>query len=138
MKLAKPWGAITRKDLASLEVLSTYKNTISDLAGLEYATNLSMLSLKKWVLTRERVSWNPLCLVLGNYQNSYSNQITDVTPLANLTKLTVLILEGNKFTNITPLTGLTNLTELLHMGNQIIYFQKRLPKRALPNCEITF
>ena len=40
--------------------------------------------------------------------------------------------------HVTPLSGLTNLTELGLWENQITDDQKRLLRRALPNCEINF
>ena len=49
----------------------------------------------------------------------YGNQIRDLTPLADLTQLTLLSLYDNEITDLTPLAGLTNLTELQLYGNQI-------------------
>ncbi len=49
----------------------------------------------------------------------YGNQIRDLTPLADLTQLTLLSLYGNEITDLTPLAGLTNLTELQLYENQI-------------------
>jgi hypothetical protein len=45
--------------------------------------------------------------------------ITDLSPLAELTQLTALNLNGNQITDITPLSGLPNLTRLSLSGNQI-------------------
>jgi internalin A len=47
------------------------------------------------------------------------NQITDVTPLGNLTQLMALFLEGNQIVDITPLSNLQNLSRLTLMDNPI-------------------
>ncbi|MDE0400074.1 MAG: leucine-rich repeat domain-containing protein, partial [Candidatus Poribacteria bacterium] len=61
--------------------------TITDLTGLEFATNLTELE-------------------------AYWNEISDVSPLADLTKLTRLILTGNNISDVSPLVGLENLRVL--------------------------
>ena len=47
------------------------------------------------------------------------NQISDISPLANLTNLTALLLEHNQISDISPLADLTSLTELYLAYNQI-------------------
>ena len=47
------------------------------------------------------------------------NQISDLTPLAGLTKLETLQLISNQITDLTPLAGLTNLTTLAIDNNDI-------------------
>jgi Leucine-rich repeat (LRR) protein len=47
------------------------------------------------------------------------NQISDITPLAGLTNLTVLDLAGNQISDLTPLAKLINLTILDLDDNQI-------------------
>ena len=47
------------------------------------------------------------------------NQIDDITPLANVTTLTILALDDNRITDITALSALTNLTSLFLGGNRI-------------------
>ena len=79
-----PTERITRRTLAKLTQLHAYG---SDLTGLEYATNLTSLT----------IGWA---------------RIRDIAPLANLTKLTKLELSGNQIRDITPLANLTNLTSL--------------------------
>lgn len=54
-----------------------------------------------------------------NYLSIYRNQISDVKPLASLTKLKMLYLNNNKITDVNPLTSLTNLRLLLLNANQI-------------------
>lgn len=49
-----------------------------------------------------------------------NNQITDITPLKNLTNLTTLGLSANQIIDITPLKNQTNLSDLYLFENQII------------------
>ena len=49
----------------------------------------------------------------------HSNQIRDLSHLADSTQLTLLSLYDNEITDLTPLAGLTELTELQLYGNQI-------------------
>ena len=78
---------------------------ISDLTGLQRATNLTSLNLgAKWV---EGQGW------------INSNSVSDLSPLAELTHLTELLLHYNNITDISPVVGLTNLTFLWLEGNNI-------------------
>ena len=81
-------AAVTEAEMKTLTSLSP--TSISDLTGLEKATNLTTLSL-----------W-------GNF--------TNISALSGLTKLTTLILVGGSFTDISALSGLTNLTKLSLWG----------------------
>ncbi len=67
---------------------------IQNLAGLEWAVNLTSLDL-------------------GN------NRVSDLTPLSGLTKLTALELGRNQISDVTSLSGLTHLTSLKLWNNQI-------------------
>ena len=69
VELGKANGPLTKADLAMLETLNANDREIESLSGLEYAVNLSSLSL-------------------------YNNQISDVSPLASLTKLENLSLHN--------------------------------------------
>jgi internalin A len=90
----KPEGPIYPEDLQELNVLAAMDMGISDLSGLEYCTNLSIL-------------------YIGN------NEITDVSPLSELCNLGGLYLMGNQVSDFTPLLSLTNLSELDLSFNQI-------------------
>ena len=90
--LGKARGApITVAEMAEMATLTTFwEDTnagISDLTGLEFATNLTKLDL-------------------------WGNNITDISPLAGLTNLERLDLYVNNITDISPLAGLTNLEGL--------------------------
>jgi len=63
------------------------------------------------------------------------NNISDVTPLAELTNLKILWLYDNNISDIAPLAGLTNLTGLA-LDNNIAASQKAMLVEALPNTHI--
>ncbi len=85
---------ITREDMSNLTRVSAGSANISDLTGLEFATNLLSLYL-------------------------YNNTISDVSALSGLTNLTSLTLRKNSITDISPLSGLTNLSLLRLEENSI-------------------
>ena len=89
-----PDAPITQTALQGLTRLGANWREITNLTGLEYATNLERLYLS-------------------------NNQISDLTPLATLTKLTNLGLGWNQVRDLTPLTNLTNLRDLYLPNNQI-------------------
>ena len=94
--LGKASGAtITVAEMKTLTELEAHDSGISDLTGLEFATNLSYLNLSSWEL-----------------DDLPDNNISDISSLAGLTSLETLWLGGNNITDISALSGLTNLTEL--------------------------
>ena len=94
-------AAISEAQLATLIVLDVSaspdvapQEKISDLTGLEHATQLTEINLQ-------------------------FNQIKDISPLAGLTQLTRLVLNDNQITDINPLGRLRQLTTLVLDDNQI-------------------
>jgi Leucine-rich repeat (LRR) protein len=85
--LGKPGGPVRVFDLEGLNTLNVSDRNISDVTGLEYCINLTLLYLQ-------------------------NNQLSDISPLSSLTSLARLDLEGNQISNITPLSDLTGLTRL--------------------------
>ena len=107
-QLGKASGAtITVADMANLTRLEAKNANISDLAGLEHATNLTELYLgAEWVAVER------------NWINS--NSVSNLSPLAGLTNLMWLSLEANSISDISPLAGLTNLTVVVNfLANSI-------------------
>ena len=93
--LGKAQGAIiTAADMATLDALYATSENITNLTGLEHATNLTELGL-------------------------VDNNITDISPLAGLTKLRLLWLDNNSISDIFAIAGLTNLSELRLLNNAI-------------------
>ena len=105
-ELGKAAGApITVNEMAILTELEAPNTNIRDLTGLEFATNLRELNLGQ-----ENVS--------GTEVNS--NAVSDLSPLARLTKLITLNLSDNSISDLSPLTGLTQLTTSLDLNDNLI------------------
>ena len=99
-------ATITVADMLTLTELNTPNANISDLTGLEYATNLTFLHLGAEYVEAEGRAIN-------------SNSVSDISAVVGLTNLTGLDLEGNNITDISPVAGLTNLTGLSLGDNSI-------------------
>ena len=131
---------ITQQEMLKLERLDAGGNRgITDLTGLEYATNLKSLGLYHNPITDigpfthltqlegfnlwgcRIVDLSPLrnlknltSIILGN------NQISELSPLSELTNLSFLELESNQISDVNPLAGLINLTVLEVDSNRIV------------------
>jgi len=103
-------------DMLGLTSLSASAAGITDLSGLEYATNLQQLEL-----SHNTVSGLAPLSGLVNLQTLrlVNNQISDVVPLAGLSNLRELDLLGNQISDISLLYGLSNLETLILERNQI-------------------
>ena len=101
-----PGATITQAEMATLTELNAPNADITDLTGLETATNLTRLDLGDAYVASE-----------GRFINS--NSISNLSPLSGLTRLTRLDLEGNQIGDISPLANLTNLV-ILELGNNAI------------------
>ncbi len=82
--LDKPVGVLAANDLVSMEKLEVSFLGITDITGLEHATNLTSLN----------ISHNP---------------ISDITPLAGLTKLKRLLIYKIRISDLKPLADLTQV-----------------------------
>ena len=115
--LSKALGApITAADMATLTVFEASYAKITDLTGLEHATNLTELYL--WGNSISDLS------ALSGLTNLTvldldTNSISDLSALGGLTNLTALFLDGNFISDLSALSGLTNLTRLWLLGNSI-------------------
>jgi internalin A len=119
----------TAADMVFLKELSAPGRGISDLTGLEYATNLARLNLGEffyyWVWppelrTNQIEDISPLFgLTLLKSLDLSNNQITDISVLSGLTAIETLALYNNQITDISALSGLSNLTSLDLEHNQI-------------------
>ena len=108
--------AITRAEMATLTHLEVQDANISDLTGLQFATNLTYL----WLTGNPITDLSALCdltkltgLVL------FGNAITDISTLANLQNVGHLNLGGNNISDISALANLTNLSWLAIGDNAI-------------------
>ena len=97
-------ATITAGDMTTLMSLDGRNSNISSLAGLEHAVNLTSLSLGS--------------VQVGNVWVN-SNSVSDLTPLAGLTKMRWIVLTRNAVSDLSPLAGLVNLRELYLGGNAV-------------------
>ena len=157
--LGKPTGAfLTGKDLVLLENLEISEGEITNLSGLEYATQLTKLklggnkvtsvfplakltNLTNLDLSSNRISGVSKLAKLKNLTNLNlsGNQIADVAPLAKLTNLTSLDLSQNRIVDAAPLAKLTKPTSLILVGSgNGVDSRRTMLEKALPNCIIQF
>ena len=115
--LDKPSGdPITVDEMATLTRLDAAERGISDLTGLEFATNLTFLNLR----SNNIQDISPVSgLINLTYLSLSDTGISDITPLSGLTHLTRLELHSNAISNISPLEELTSLTTLMLQHNAI-------------------
>ncbi len=104
-------AALTKSEMQSLTKLNI--EDIRTLTGLEHATNLSELFLVGKHLTIEEIDKPPV-LYDGPLPSLHNPifPLVDVTPLANLKKLTKLGLKDIRIVDAAPLSNLKKLTEL--------------------------
>ena len=129
---------LTQLEMKRLTGLEAYNRQITDLSGLEHATNLTWANLggneihnvnvlSGLVNLRVLYIWGtpltditPLAkLTQMEVLHLARNQIADITPLANLVLLETLNLQNNRIVDISPLSNLTRMKELVLSNNQI-------------------
>jgi hypothetical protein len=107
----------TPEDMLGLTSLLADRKEITNLSGLEYATNLEEL----WIRWNRISDLSPLSgLTNLRYLDAHANLlITNISPLAGLTNLEMLIIRDNRISDISALSGLTNLAHLYLEWNDI-------------------
>ena len=104
--LGIPSASIRVADLETLSAFDATRAGISNLAGLEHATNLRTLILESNMIA----DLSPLAAIRGLVAlNLRDNAVSDLTPIAALTALETLDLGINTVDDIRPLAGLTAL-----------------------------
>jgi Leucine-rich repeat (LRR) protein len=153
--LGKPQGVITASDLASLKKLEASFLGITDISGLEHATNLTHLNLshnpisditplagltnlKRLLLYKIRISnLKPLAdLTNVEFVTFWETNVSDLSPLKSWKKLKSIELRLTKVTDYTPLHDLTHLNNLSTNRRLISDEQEAQLKQALPNCKL--
>lgn len=109
-------GTITKLDMEKLTYLNANSQEISDLTGLEYATNLNTLILINNLITDISVLEH---LTNLKFLELNSNKIKSLTPLKSLTQLNFLSLSDTMTIDISELGDLENLY-YLYLGNNYI------------------
>ena len=126
--LGKARGApITRAEMATLTRLDAPNKGIRSLTGLEHATNLQTLELgsvrvnNEWVNSNDISNLSPLSNLTNlTWLDLTSNSISSISALSRLNNLKTLRLSGNNISDISILAGLTELTGQLGLGNNNI------------------
>ena len=113
-------------ELVKLTHLTARNANISNLTGLEHATNLKSLWLdgeqvgNRFVNSNSVSDLSPLAgLIHLEELDLWVNSVSDISTLANLTNLTHLGLVGNNISDVSALAGLTNLESLFLDDNPI-------------------
>ena len=122
-----PGTPIAPAEMVTLTRLEARNANISDLTGLEGATNLKSLRLEgeevaagTWNNSNSVSDLSPLAgLTRLEELDLWKNSVSDISPVANLTHLIHLGLGGNSISDISALAGLTNIKSLFLDGNNI-------------------
>ena len=132
-RLGKASGAvITADDMARLERIEADERGISDLRGLEAATNLEQIEFRHNAIS----DLSPLRnLTRLNNIKLRGNKITDVSPLAELINVDWLGLEDNEITDLSPLKPLRKLNGIGIEGNPILDISPLSSLRSLEGIE---
>ena len=131
-------AAITREDMRLLRFFYPTRADISDLTGLEYATNLEDLDLSNnFVSDLSPVGGLTKLRLIGLRNNRVSdlspleyatnledldlsdNFVSDLSPVGGLTKLRWIRLSNNRVSDLSPVVGLTSLFDLNLQDNFI-------------------
>ena len=108
--------AITDRAMRKLRSLNVDGRGITNIAGLEYATQLEMLSIgKNQIDNYRRLSQLPKLTKLYLWDNNIKN----LNVLPPLPRLELLDLNWNQISDVSPLTEFTNLKELWLQGNRL-------------------
>ena len=129
---------LTQQAMQSLTSLRAENSNITNIKGLEYATQLETLNLSaneisnialledltrltELTLNSNRIQViTPLEALINLRRLDLSfNRISDIAALTELTRITNLDLPDNQISDITALTALTRITRLDLSGNQI-------------------
>ena len=107
---------LTQQKIQKLTGLNVFDKGMTDLSGLQHATNLTKLELAANSIS----DISPLASLTALRELDLSiNNISDISLLASLTALTKLDLASNNISDISPLVSLTALTYLDLSGNSI-------------------
>jgi len=106
----------TPTDMLGLTSLSAVQHAITELEGLEFASNLQTLDLA----VNEISTVSPLA-GLSNLQTLIlnNNDVSDLSPLSGLSNLRHLDIHDNQIADLSPVSGLSRLEEMVLHNNQI-------------------
>ena len=125
-----PGDPIYQSELCGLTTVTASSMAISNLEGLQYCINLTLLSLNYNAIVD--ISQLQYLVNLETLEIT-NNLITDLSPLAGLTNLWHLDFTDNQVADITPLQGIIGLHELYFENNQVVDLA---PLQALWNLDV--
>ncbi|HEX5221480.1 MAG TPA: immunoglobulin domain-containing protein [Verrucomicrobiae bacterium] len=105
-------GVLTLADLQSLARLSIRNRGVTNLFGLQFATNLTILDASENQIS-DLTPLQTLIQLSSLELDDNRGEIATLSPLAGLTNLTCLVLGQVYVNSYAPLSGLTNLTSLV-------------------------
>lgn len=127
---------LTKDQMQRIVSLYLKDKGISDITGLEFATNITELDISQNPITDLRPLSNLTQLTGLHFWHFPGNSTNlDLRPLASLINLEVTTFEGNGISDITPLAGLKKLRELYLTNNRI---EEVHSLAGLINLEILF
>ena len=115
--------------LTNLVRLRIAENPVSDISALSELTELRVLRMHRH---GDFIGGQVPRTHMGATGILFTNAITDISPLANLTKLVDLNIHTQDISDLSPLSGLTSLVELRLAGNS---FTDLSPLRGLNTLE---
>ncbi|MFB1051878.1 leucine-rich repeat domain-containing protein [Paraliobacillus sp. JSM ZJ581] len=123
--------ALFEEDLEKIEELRKIGVNIKNLTGLEYAKNMTSLTIEEGSIS----DISPL-QGLSNLEELYlsDNQITDIKPLKGLNNLKILDLNRNKIKYIDSLTELKNITSI-NISRNPLDFNRSTTQATLDQLE---
>ena len=111
-----PSAAITAAEMATLRNFEAHNADISDLTGLEFATNLEDIRCNNNLISDLSALEGLIKLRVVEFRE---NVISDLSPLANLINLEWVIVNHNLVSDLSPLANLINLHGLEISDNVI-------------------
>ena len=106
----------TPTDMLGLTYLGVYSGNITDLTGLESATNLTAIYMPQGEISDISALSG---LINLEFLFMHGHRISDISPLSGLAKLFVLTLMNNQISDISALSELSNLIFLDLRGNPL-------------------
>ncbi len=135
--IRKPRGDIYPSELENLKSFSPSSCFIKSFEGIQYASNLESFVFNGGCNMNKVSNISPLATLtkLTNLELR-SHDIVDISPLQDLTNLTNLELSFNKISDISPLKKLTNLENLNLNRNDITGVSLLQNLTKLTNLEV--
>ncbi|MBR5272986.1 MAG: PHB depolymerase family esterase [Clostridia bacterium] len=109
-------GELSESEMAMIYGIDLSGLGITNISGLEYATNLKFVDLSNNALTS--IDALASCAEL-QYVDVSDNKLTSIVALANATKIFILAADNNDITSISAVAGLENVVTLSFAGNEI-------------------